>query len=170
MARPKPRPVPGARAPQAEVTRRDQRVEQFIERMGLSAQGDGLPRIAGRMMAWFVLNGGPISLQDLSEALSISKASASTNARLLVGLGVLERSATQGRRDYYELADDGYARLLEGYIDRMRERVRMIDDLTPAIAGARRDVGDRVGQMRSFYAQAIESTENLVERLRRQRR
>lgn len=141
---------------------------EFIERMGMSAQGDGLPRIAGRMMAWFVLNGGPISLTDLAQALSISKASASTNARLLVGLGVLERSArTEGRKDFYQLSANGYARLLQGYIDRMQERLDLIETLVPAIPADRDDVSRRVGDMRDFYSQAIDTTQELVARLER---
>lgn len=142
----------------------------FIEKMGLSAQGDGLPRIAGRMMAWFVLNGGPICLTDLADALQISKASASTNARLLAGLGVLERSAkTSGRKDFYVLSHDAYARLLEGYVQRMSERLKMLDTLIPAIPEQRPDVRDRVRTMHGFYDDAVTVTNDLIQRLRDQR-
>ena len=140
---------------------------EFIERMGLSAQGDGLPRIAGRMMAWFVLNGGPICLTDLAAALQISKASASTNARLLAGLGVLQRaSASEGRKDFYVLASDAYSRLLEGYVERMSQRLDMLDKLIPAIPGTRPDVKQRVATMHEFYADAVSVTNGLIERLR----
>lgn len=149
----------------------DEVFANFIEKMGISAQGDGLPRIAGRMMAWFVLNVGPISLTELAQALSISKASASTNARLLSALGVLERSArSEGRKDFYELSPDGYARLLEGYIQRMNERLEMIDELMPAVPASRSDVAGRVTEMREFYARAIDNTQGLIERLRKARR
>lgn len=140
---------------------------EFIERMGLSAQGDGLPRIAGRMMAWFVLNGGPICLTDLAEALQISKASASTNARLLAGLGVLQRaSATEGRKDFYVLANDAYSSLLEGYVDRMSQRLDMLNALIPSIPDARPDVQKRVATMHEFYSDAVSVTNGLIERLR----
>ena len=143
---------------------------EFIEKMGLSAQGDGLPRIAGRMMAWFVLNGGPICLTDLAAALQVSKASASTNARLLASLGVLERSAkTSGRKDFYVLSHDAYARLLEGYVHRMSERLKMLDVLMPAIPADRPDVQQRVRTMFGFYDDAVTVTNDLVRRLRAQR-
>ena len=141
----------------------------FIERMGLSAQVEGMPRIAGRMVAWFVLNGGPISLSELAGALNISKASASTNARMLTGLGVLEKTPnSEGRQDYYQQAEDGYSRLLEGYVHRMQERLDMINELRPAIPPDRDDVAARVSQMYSFYEQAIENTVSLIARMRGQ--
>lgn len=88
---------------------------EFIERMGLLAQGDGLPRIAGRLMGLMVLHGGPLAFGDLAERLQVSRGSVSTNVRLLEGMGVLERVTKPGERgDFFRLADDPYGRLIEG--------------------------------------------------------
>ena len=64
---------------------------EFIEKFGMVAEQDGFPRIAGRMMGFLLLNEGPYTLDELAEELQISKTSASTNARLLEGHGVIER-------------------------------------------------------------------------------
>jgi DNA-binding transcriptional regulator GbsR (MarR family) len=42
-------------------------VEEFVERMGLVAEGDGLPRIAGRIMGLMVIEGGPLSFAELAQ-------------------------------------------------------------------------------------------------------
>ena len=93
----------------------------FIERLGMNAQADGLPRIAGRMMGFFIIHGGPFSFSELAEKLQISRGSVSTNARILMQLGVLDRAAKPGdRQDYYQLAEHPHARMLEGYVYRMQ--------------------------------------------------
>ena len=138
----------------------------FIERMGLSAQGDGLPRIAGRMMGYFIIHGGPASLAELADSLRVSRASVSTNARVLRDLGILEATTVPGdRQDYYRLAERHYVRLLEGYVQRMGT----LDD---SLERAQRDLPadwqaarERVADMHAFVHIAREHTRALIERL-----
>lgn len=139
-------------------------VGRFIEQLGLSAKQGGLPRIAGRLTGWFVINGGPAALSELAEQLQVSRASISTNARLLEQLGVLERVAMAGeRQDFYQLADRPYAKLLEGYVHRMRTRIQDIDTLMANLPEAAGDAAQRVHEMREFYARAIENTQTIID-------
>ncbi|GAB3671358.1 GbsR/MarR family transcriptional regulator [Salinisphaera aquimarina] len=141
-------------------------VTAFIERMGLSAQADGLPRIAGRMLGYFIIHGGPASLAQLAIDLQVSRASVSTNARILSGLGVLEATAVPGdRQDYYRLAEQHYLRMLEGYVERM-------GTLRDSLARAERDLPDdwdgareRLADMHNFVDVAREHTGDLIARL-----
>lgn len=141
-------------------------VADFIERMGLSAQADGLPRIAGRMLGYFVIHGGPASLGQLAADLQVSKASVSTNARILHGLGVLEATSVPGdRQDYYRLAERHYLRMLEGYVSRMatlRESLATAEDELPkGWDGARA----RLADMHNFVDVAQDHTRDLIDRL-----
>jgi DNA-binding transcriptional regulator GbsR (MarR family) len=63
----------------------------FIERMGLALEADGLPRIAGRIFGLLLVSEDACSLDDLACDLKVSKASVSTNARMLEQRAVLER-------------------------------------------------------------------------------
>ncbi|MBX6332617.1 MAG: MarR family transcriptional regulator [Gemmatimonadaceae bacterium] len=82
-------------------------VRWFIEEVGLRAEADGLPRIAGRLFGFLLLSPGPCSLDEIAEALGVSKGSVSTDARLLLRHGWLRRVSLPGdRRDYYEMAPD----------------------------------------------------------------
>jgi DNA-binding transcriptional regulator GbsR (MarR family) len=88
-------------------------VAEFIEKMGLTLEAQGLPRIAGRLFAFLLVHGEAHSLDDLAEQLMVSKASVSTNARLLEHYGILERSSAPGdRRDYYRMAPDAWEGML----------------------------------------------------------
>src|SRR5215210_2205664 len=70
----------------------DAQTVNFVERMGLSLEADGLPRIAGRIFGLLLVSEEARSLDDLASELRVSKGSASTNARLLEQRGLLERA------------------------------------------------------------------------------
>jgi DNA-binding transcriptional regulator GbsR (MarR family) len=88
-------------------------VQQFVERMGLMMEADGLPRSAGRIFGFLLLAESPFSLDEMAEKLQVSKASVSTNARLLEQAGLLERSSAPGdRRDFYRMRPDAWEQML----------------------------------------------------------
>lgn len=139
--------------------------EAFIERMGFIVQAEGLPRIAGRVLGLLILEGGPIGFADLAARLQVSRASVSTNTRLLEGLGVVERTARPGERgDSFRLADRPWRRLLEGSVERMgrvRETVAKTRKAMPADAPAQ----GRLKELGDFYAVVEAQTRALLDRL-----
>ncbi|MES1948601.1 regulatory protein MarR [Salinisphaera sp. C84B14] len=143
-----------------------QAVSGFIERMGLAAQSDGMPRIAGRILGYFIIHDGPASLARLARELQVSRASVSTNARILRNLGVLEATAVPGdRQDYYRLAERHYLRLLEGDVERM-------GTMSASLAQAERELPadwagaqTRLADMHHFIDTARENIRELIEHL-----
>ncbi len=138
----------------------------FIEGMGLILQADGMPRIAGRLMGLFVLRGGPFSFADLAETLEISRGSVSTNTRLLEDLGVIERVAIRGeRQDYFRLAADPYAQIVE------RKRVRSIraEEAIRRSADTLSEAGpealDRIGSLANFFRVLSDATARALQDL-----
>lgn len=102
--------------------------DAFIETMGRHFEEEGIPRIAGRLFGLLMVTEDPCSLDDMAERLQVSKGSVSTNSRLLEQWGVIERVTRPGdRRDYYLVAPDMDARILERqmeHVARLRERLR----------------------------------------------
>jgi len=138
----------------------------FIEGMGLILQGDGMPRIAGRLMGLFVLHGGPFSFTDLAERLEISRGSVSTNTRLLEDLGVIERVGVRGeRQDFFRLAADPYARIVE----RKRTRSIRAQEAILRNADSLGDVGAdglaRVGELANFFRVLADATDRALDDL-----
>ena len=75
---------------------------RFIEALGLWFEDVGLTRIAGRLLGLLMLTDGVLSLDQIAGALRVSRASVSTNARLLLTARLVERVSLPGdRRDYY---------------------------------------------------------------------
>jgi len=88
-------------------------VDDFIEKVGLICERDNLPRIAGRVLGFLIVEEGAFSLRELAERLQVSRASVSTNARMLTEIGLAERVARPGdRQDYYQLAPNPFHRML----------------------------------------------------------
>ncbi|AWN15976.1 GbsR/MarR family transcriptional regulator [Salinisphaera sp. LB1] len=142
-------------------------ISAFIERMGLSAQGDGMPRIAGRILGYFIVHGGPTSLSALARELRVSRASISTNARMLRDLGVLEATAVPGdRQDYYQLAPRHYLRVLEGYIERMGVLSESLSTAQAEIDDNREGAQARLADMHRFVDAARAQTRALIDNLR----
>lgn len=104
--------------------------ERFVEEVGLTAEADGLPRIAGRLFGFLLLSPEPRSLDEIAEALNVSKGSVSTDARLLLRHGWLCRASQLGdRKDYYEMAPDFFAGIVA-------YRLRRWDSLHELIAAS----------------------------------
>ena len=107
-------------------------ITQFVEKLAICGEEDGLPRIAGRLIGFLMMQEGAYSLDDLADALQISKASVSTNARMLEDKGILVRTSSPGdRRDYYEIAPGHFER----FIQNAQRKVQRFHDLVEETLG-----------------------------------
>lgn len=96
-------------------------LSRFIERLGLYFEGFGLPRIAGRLLGLLILTDRPLSLDEIAALLHVSRASVSTNARLLVAARLVERVGLPGdRRDYYASGERGWDAVIETDLETAR--------------------------------------------------
>jgi DNA-binding transcriptional regulator GbsR (MarR family) len=102
--------------------------EQYVERMGLLWEAEGLPRIAGRMLGLLALQPEPTTLDDIAGALGVSKASVSNDTRLLERLGFVERVSRPGdRKDYYQNSARSFERAIAERLRRMGELQSLIE-------------------------------------------
>ena len=138
----------------------------FIERAGLLWQKDGFPRIAGRIFGFTLISPEPCSLDDIAESLGVSKASVSTDARLLEKLGVIERVSLPGdRKDYYQITARSLERSLEARAQRLREFEDLLDaGLKLPIRNA--EVRERIEDHRIAYDHVMNAIEHALEQLR----
>lgn len=138
----------------------------FIERAGLLWQKDGLPRIAGRIFGLTLISPDPCSLDDIAETLGVSKASVSTDARLLEQMGFIERVSLPGdRRDYYQITPQSLERSLEARVQRIREFEDLLD--TGMKLNIRKaEVRERLEDHRLAFEHVMTAFEHALEQLR----
>ena len=83
--------------------------QRFVESMGVYFERYALPRIGGRLLGLLLVADRALSLDDLASILSVSRASVSTNMRLILAIGLAELVTLPGdRRDYYRFTDDAW--------------------------------------------------------------
>ena len=120
--------------------------DRFVETLGLIAQAEGMPRIAGRILGHLVLADEALSLSEIAEALDISKASASTNLRLLESRGSAQREPHSGsRHDHWRVRANPHTRVLRPMSERFRRNAEQMTEIAesfPAADSARARVAD----------------------------
>lgn len=91
--------------------------KRFIQAAGSTSHGFGLGRLVGRIYALLLLESRPMSLDDITDRLSISKASASITLRRLAAWKLVLRVAEEkGRRDFYRVEANFSKVLREGLV------------------------------------------------------
>jgi len=94
----------------------DHIVRRMVEAAGHATQSMGVGRVLGQIFAWLYFSPEPQSLDDLTNALGISKGSASMGVRQLEQWNALEKVWVKGsRKDYYR-AKDYFGRIVKSAV------------------------------------------------------
>jgi len=138
-------------------------IDEFVERLAVAMEADGLPRIAGRTFALLLLSEDAISLDAIAEAIGASKASASVNTRLLEQRGLIERVSLQGdRRDYYRSVSNLFVRTMEQRLSKwqrfheiMNDGIEQLD-VSPTIRGRLKNFETEYESVREVLTAALQ--------------
>lgn len=104
--------------------------ERFVEAGGNLTQSLGIGRVIGQIFAHLYFTAEPQSLDDLTEALGISKGSASMLVRQLEQWGAVKQVWIKGeRRDYYEACEDFGRIIRRALLDQIGRRMEAADAL-----------------------------------------
>ena len=145
---------------------------QFLEDFALHMEHHGLPRMAGRILAWLLICDPPEqSMPDLVEVLQASKSSVSTMTRHLIQFGMIERVSLPGeRRDFYRAMPDYWFRQLEGATREFAGYRRLADRGLALLDGAAPDRRRNLTEMRDVSEFLEREFPALIERWQEERR
>ncbi len=138
-------------------------VERYVEHLGLVWESQGLSRIAGRMVGLLTLHEAPLSLDDISGMLGVSKGSVSQDARQLAALGLLVKDAATkpgDRRDFYVIAPNLPIALISHRIAEI-ERLEMALEAAAALPETPSGVRARLERFGAFQRKVIASLREL---------
>jgi predicted transcriptional regulator len=125
----------------------------FVGEMGLTFEADGFTRIGGRLFGHLLLAERPLSLDEIADALQVSKASVSTDARRLLDKGVVHRSGKPGdRRDYWEIAPDFFSSIMQHRVERWKKLNALVGELKQRSPSPAPSVRARLRYMEDVYA------------------
>lgn len=135
----------------------------FIEDLSLIAEADGIPRIAGRIVGLLLVLHEPLSFDDIVEQIHVSRASVSTNTRLLESRGAIRRVSRLGeRRDFFEAGPDFLERLYERRIQRERAGRQIAAKARAALPAGYARTKESLKRMEELHSRMIEATENVL--------
>jgi DNA-binding transcriptional regulator GbsR (MarR family) len=135
-----------------DAKRLDTEVMDFVEQMGGYFESNGLTRLAGRLLGWLlVCDPERQSSEELAVALNASSGGISTNGRLLIQFGFIERLAVAGdRRTYFRLRPNAFAAGERQRIRTMADMTAMADAGLRAMRGSSPERTRRLKEMRSL--------------------
>lgn len=103
-------------------------LSKFIESLGRYFESYGIPRIGGRMMGLLLATEEPLSAENISAMLKVSRASVSTNLRMLLQLGWAEKASFPGdRTTYYVFPENGFEKTLAIEVQAIGTLKRFVD-------------------------------------------
>lgn len=139
----------------------------FIEKIGVIAQSEGLPRIAGRVMAMLLYDGERVSFGQLADALQVSRGSISSSVRLLESQQLIKRVAKPGdRQDYFQIAENAFANMVEASALRARRAADDIAQTLKQIPESENGARHRVANYAAFYRALNKGLETTADTLR----
>src|SRR5947207_2714680 len=130
----------------------------FIEGMGAASATSGvLSQLQGRIFGVLFLEDRPLSLDEIAQALQLSKSNISINIRGLVEWHLVRRvSVPNSRRDHYEAASDFWRVMQEIMERRFRWNIRQVIaacDETSRTAGSGRS-GSRAAERERVFVES----------------
>lgn len=140
---------------------------RFVEDVARLLTPWGVPPVAARLYGHLLLCPHPVSLDEITEDLGISKSSASVAARLLESYTLARRHSEAGtKRALYAVSDD--------YEAMIRQQNRLLDSLADQLnAGSKiadsAEVRARLGEMEDFYRVMRGAMEDAMRRWKRGR-
>jgi DNA-binding transcriptional regulator GbsR (MarR family) len=142
--------------------------QRFVEDVARLLTPWGVPPVAARLYGYLLLCPRPVTLDQITEDLGISKSSASVAARLLESYTLARRHSEPGtKRALYAVADD--------YEAMIQQQNRLLDALAKQLnAGTgivpSKDVNARLDEMAEFYRVMRGAMEDAMSRWKRSRR
>ena len=148
----------------------DEAVQQFVERMGVICEKEGIARSAGRIFGLLLVSGRAFSLDELAEKLQASKAGVSTNCRMLEQFGMIERVSSLGdRRDFYRVLENPWEHMMRAAQARWREMVKVFGEVEPALPPQLAEGKRRLREAEEFHGLLIRQVDDLMETWRAMR-
>ena len=142
----------------------DEAVQQFVERMGLICEKEGMARSAGRIFGLLLVSGRAFSLDELAEKLQASKAGVSTNCRMLEQFGMIEQVSSLGdRRDFYRVRDDPWEHMMRVAQSRWHDMVKILAEAQTTLPAEMVDGKRTLGTALQFHQLLIRDVDQLLQ-------
>jgi len=110
-------------------------LHRFIRHMGGYFEGSGVPPIGGLILGLLMVAHEPLSAEDIASSLKVSRASLSTNFKILAATGLVEKITNRADRTaYYVFPETALDQAMVLAIQRTMSFKRIIDEGLAAVS------------------------------------
>lgn len=140
---------------------------ELIEAGGRTVQSFGLNRLLGQIYTLLYLHPEPLCLDEIADALSVSKASVSIACRQLAGWGAVRQVWQRGdRKDYYTAETDFKTLLNSGILESFRKKLDSAERQLERTRQILNNDGDSI-EHRDYLQDRLDEAEKIRSRIRR---
>lgn len=142
--------------------------QHFIQGLSRISQFWGLPKAMGAIFAVLYLSPEPLSLDDLTREVGVTKGSVSTNVRGLERLGMVHAHVRVGERKDYYAAETDFWRIARGILRERQESefdraLQSVGESLEMTASARKDGADP--DLSAFYEDRLRALQSFFRSL-----
>jgi DNA-binding transcriptional regulator GbsR (MarR family) len=140
----------------------------FIERISLSFEHMGMPRLAGKILGLLLISDPPAqSLVEISGKLKASKSAVSVTMRYLMGLELVEKSPSPlPRQDYYRFKPGGWITYLQNWLELMKGLHRTAEEGLELMSAQSPELKARLVEAHDLFSMLEHELPALVDDLR----
>ncbi len=147
----------------------------FVEEFGDAYQHFGLPRLMGHIVGLLLYESGPLSLDDITSTLHVSKGPVSQITRRLSESGLIRKVWVPGsRRVHYQAEDEIFGRAFARHAGLLAQNRVLAGRFCQRLDQGEDDVPEhfrrRVQEMHSFYGLMEGHLQGFLEAWRQRRR
>ncbi len=144
----------------------------FVDEVASFMALRGLPRMAGRLYAWLLVAEPPEqTAAELSRALHASPGSISTMTRLLISLGLIQRTRRRGERaDRFWIPPEATRGMMTTQLEAVRNARQLFDRGLGALADQPPQTQGRVRELRDMWRFWEQELPGLIDRWERSRK
>jgi DNA-binding transcriptional regulator GbsR (MarR family) len=144
-------------------------IDEVLNNFGEAYKSFGLNALMGKIVALLIISPEPLSLDDISEKLEMSKGPVSQIARRLAEHHLIERVWVKGdRKDYYRAAADIFGQAYRNNARKQRRNQQIADAFIAHAAGIEGDdirtMERRMREMKAFYELMDEYSRQFLDR------
>ncbi|MCH8486759.1 MAG: winged helix-turn-helix transcriptional regulator [Candidatus Cyclonatronum sp.] len=137
---------------------KEQLIDQLVNAYAEAYQNLGYSSLMGKIVALLIATPGPLSLDEISDRLQMSKGPVSQIARKLKDHQLIEKVWVKGeRKDYYQAVPDIFGQAFANYAASMRrnkqlgEKFQEFSENLPEQDEQTEHLASRMAEMKHFY-------------------
>lgn len=135
--------------------------QEFIQDFGEAYQLFGLPKLMGRIVGLLLYVNRPISLNEITSQLNVSKGPVSQIIRRLRDHDLIQRIWVPGdRKDYYQPEADIFGNAFKNHIGLMKRNLELAQKYQAKLKFSKEEENaqfkERIEEMHQFYKMMLE--------------